>query len=358
MPDVRAPTLKDVASRAGVHFTTASRALSDDQAHLVSEETRMRVRAVADSIGYRSNALAQSLRRGTTGAIGVVVADLANPFVVALLRGIEHEARARDYVPLVAESHDDPASLRNVVSRLLRNRVDGLILSAVHITDEEFVADLERQVPVVLAVRGFGSPVDLDDDESPHVQVMQDDYLGARAATSHLIGLGHRRIAQLPGNPQIYSFLGRSDGFRAALAERPEVTDLSTGVTALEPTVAEGRRLAADLLRRPAERRPTAIFAHNDLLAVGALDALRDAGLRCPDDVSLVGYNDAPLIDHIDPPLSTVRLPGFELGRHSAQLAFRALDGDDLRGTRIVLAPEFIQRASTRAPRADPPEED
>lgn len=357
MPETRAPTLKDVASRAGVHFTTASRALSDDQAHLVSEDTRARVRAVAESLGYRSNALAQSLRRGTTGAVGVVVADLANPFVVSLLRGVEHEARERDYLPLVAESHDNPDTLRSVVARLLRNRVDGLILSAVHAADEEFVAELEHQLPVVLAIRGFGSPVDVDGDGGSHVQVLQDDYVGARAATNHLIALGHRRIAQLPGNQRIYSFVGRSEGYRAALVARPEVTDLSTGVTALEPTVAEGRRLAAELLRRPADRRPTAIFAHNDLLAVGALDALRDAGLRCPDDVSLVGYNDAPLIDHIDPPLSTVRLPGFELGRHSAQLAFRALEGDDVKGTRIVLAPEFIQRTSTRAPHPDPVKE-
>lgn len=342
------PTLRDVALRAGVHVATASRALNDAQAHMVQEETRARVKSAADALGYRTNALAQSLRRGTTGVIGVVVADLSNPFIVSLLRGVEHEARARDAMPLVAETHDDPAILRNVLTRLLQNRVDAVILSAVHTDDEELVADLERRVPVVLAVRGVGEFFDGSND-AEHMEVLQDDVLGARTAVNHLIALGHRRIAQLQGDQRISSFSGRSDGYRAALAAHPDVQDVSTGATAIESTVAEGRRLAAELLRRPADRRPTAIFAHNDQMAVGALDALRDAGLRCPEDISIVGYNDAPLSDHIDPPLTTVRLPSFELGRHSARLIFGALAGGGAKAERIMLAPEFIERKSTRA---------
>ncbi|CAN5239386.1 LacI family DNA-binding transcriptional regulator [soil metagenome] len=342
------PTLKDVADRAGVHVGTASRALSDDQSHLVSEETRARVRSAADALGYRTNALAQSLRKGTTGVVGVVVADLSNPFVVSLLRGVEHEARSRDVMPLVAETHDEPDILRSVLTRLLRQRVDAIILSAIHTTDEELVADLERRVPVVLAVRGVGEGFDVT-AEARHLEVLQDDVLGARTAVNHLIGLGHRRIAQLPGNQQISSFAGRTEGYRAALAAHPDVEDVSTGAIAIDSTVAEGRRLATELLRRSAEHRPTAIFAHNDQMAVGALDALRDAGLRCPDDVSVVGYNDAPLSDHIDPPLTTVRLPSFELGRHSARLAFAAIASGVTKPERIVLAPEFIERKSTRA---------
>lgn len=342
------PTLRDVAHRAGVHVATASRALNEAQAHMVQEETRARVRSAADALGYRTNALAQSLRRGTTGVIGVVIADLSNPFIVSLLRGVEHEARTRDVMPLVAETHDDPATLRNVLTRLLRNRVDAIILSAAHMDDGELVADLERRVPVVLAVRGVGEVFD-GSAEAEHLEVLQDDLLGARTAVGHLIALGHRRIAQLPGNQRISSFSGRSEGYRAAVSSHPDVHDVSTGATAIESTVAEGRRLAAELLRRPLDRRPTAIFAHNDQMAVGALDALRDAGLRCPDDVSIVGYNDAPLSDHIDPPLTTVRLPSFELGRHSARLVFGALSEGGSKPERIMLAPEFIERKSTRA---------
>lgn len=349
MPHKRQPTLRDVAEQAGVHVATASRALNDEQAQLVNDATRLRVRAAAERLGYRANAVAQSLRKGTTGVIGVVVADLANPFIVSVLRGIEHETEPRNLLPLVAETHDDPAMMRAVTSRLLRNRVDALILSAVHTTDHEFVAEIERQVPVVLAVRGLQA-VSGADTQAEHLEVLHDDVLGGRIAAHHLLALGHRRIAQLPGNPTISSFSGRSAGFASALAAQPDAVDASTGEFAIESTVAEGRRLAAGLLRGPAERRPTALFAHNDQMAVGALDALRDAGLRCPDDVSIVGYNDAPLIDHIDPPLTTVRLPSYEVGRHSARLVFEALREDGPRTARIMLAPELVERKSTRPP--------
>jgi LacI family transcriptional regulator len=350
MRELPVPTLKDVALKSGVHVGTASRALSGDQYHLVSEATRARVRSVAEELGYSTNAVAQSLRKGTTGALGIVVADLDNSFIVAVIRGIEHESRGRDYMSLVAETQDDPRTLRDVVTRLLRNQVDAIILSAARVTDEEFVSELEQRVPVVLAVRGFTQASESEDD-SRHVEVLQDDYVGSRAAANHLMALGHTRIAQLPGPPQIYSFAGRSEGYRAALALHPDVIDVSTGAFALESSLAEGRRLAADLLRLQPALRPTAIFAHNDLMAVGALDALRDAGLRCPVDVSVIGYNDAPLIDHIDPPLTTVRLPGFELGRHSARMAFSLIDGVTPTRSRIMLAPELVDRKSTTPPR-------
>lgn len=346
MPKSPSPTLKDVADRAGVHVGTASRALSVEQAHLVNEDTRARVHEVAESMGYRPNAVARSLRKGSTGAVGVVVADLSNGFVLSLLRGVEEEAHGRGFLPLVAETHDDPVILRSAVSRLLRYQVDAIILSAIHTDDEEYVDDLERRVPVVLAVRGFDL---VPGGGAQRMEVLQDDVLGARTAADHLIALGHRRIAQLPGDPRISSFVGRSRGYVAAVGAHSEVEDVSTGKHATASTIGEGRRLAAEVLRQHEGRRPTAIFAHNDLMAVGAMDALREAGLSCPRDVSVVGYNDAPLSDHLDPPLTTVRLPGFELGRHSARLAFAALAGDGPTAERIMLAPEFIERRSTRA---------
>ncbi|MDF2916072.1 MAG: hypothetical protein K0S70_289 [Microbacterium sp.] len=347
MADSRVPTLKDVARGAGVHVATASRALSDDQSHLVSEATRLRVRTAARSLGYRTNAVAKSLRKGRTGTIGVVVADLANPFIVSLLRGIEHEARAGTYMPLVAETHDDPAILRGVVARLLGNQVDCIILSAVKVDDEDFVTELESQVPVVLAVRGFEA---IDGADQGHFEVIPDDFEGARLATRHLIDLGHRRIAQIPGTVSISSFVRRARGFDAAVSAHPRVVDVSTGEYAVESTVDEGRRLAQDVLRRPEAERPTAIFAHNDLMAVGVLDAVRSLGLRCPEDISIVGYNDAPLIDHLDPPLTTVRLPGFEVGRQSARIAFDLLEGVEVPTARLTFAPEFVERRSTCPP--------
>lgn len=342
------PTLKDVAERAQVHTATASRALNPGQAHLVNPETRLRVQSAAEALGYRGNAIAQSLRTGKTGTLGVVVADLANPYIVTVVRGIEFESRGSDYISLVAETHDGVGELRSVVTRLLRNRVDALIISAAKLTDEDFIAELESQVPVVLAVRGFDPPA--DGSASTRLQVLQDDDIGAGAAVNHLVGLGHRRIAQLPGPQTISSFVGRSRAYVAAIKAHPGVEDVSDGSVALESMAPEGRRLANSLMHLPPERRPTAIFAHNDLMAVGAIDALRDAGLECPTDVSVVGYNDVPLIDHLAPPLTTVRLPAFQLGRHCAILALGALAGETPTTPRIMIAPEFIQRKSTQAP--------
>ncbi|UOR01325.1 LacI family transcriptional regulator [Leucobacter allii] len=352
MSGSRAPTLREVARHAGVHVATASRALNTAQQHLVSEDTRARVQAASAALGYRANAVAQSLRTGTTGTIGVVVADLANPFNASILRGIEHGIQDRGILPLVVETHDHPERMRSAVARLLGNRVDAIVLCAAHTGDEAYVRELARTVPLVLAVRGFGLRLGAGSGDGP-AEVLQDDVLGARAAVDHLVGLGHRRIAQLPGNPTISSFVERASGYRAALADHPGVHDLSSGSHASESSVAEGRRLAAELLSREAARRPTALFAHNDLIAVGALDALRAAGLRCPDDVSVIGYNDAPLSDHLDPPLTTVRLPSFELGGRTARLVLEALDGVRESPRSVMLSPEFIPRRSTSAPRLE-----
>jgi LacI family transcriptional regulator len=342
----RVATLRDVAEHAGVHVATASRALNESQSHLVTESTRLRVLEAAESLGYRANALARSLRRGRTGTLGVVVADFANPFIVTLLRGIEQETRSHDLLPLVAETRDDPAALRSAIKRLLDNRVDAIVLTAAHLTDEAYVAQIAAQVPVVLAVRGF----DIGQaDGGPEVrfQVMQDDYRGACSAVQHLLDLGHRRIAQLPGSEQISSFVNRGRGFVDAIASQPGAADLSTGSHASASTVAEGRRLTEELLRRPPEERPTAIFAHNDLMAVGALDALQASDLSCPADVSVVGYNDAPLVDHMDPPLTTVKLPALEIGRRSARLVIDAVAGITPAAPHSMILPEYIERGST-----------
>lgn len=349
-PAERVATLRDVAEHAGVHVATASRALNERQSHLVNESTRTRVLEAAALLGYRANALARSLRRGSTGTLGIVVADFANPFIVTLLRGIEEEVRAHDLLPLVTETRDDPRALRNTVKRLLDNRVDAIILTAAHLPDEAYVAEISQQVPVVLAVRGFDIGAG-DALASVPLQVMQDDFLGARAAVRKLIDLGHRRIAQLPGAENISSFVNRGRGFTDAIDSEPLARDVSSGARAAASTVEEGRRLARLLFAAPPADRPTAVFAHNDLMAVGALDAAREAGLECPRDVSIVGYNDAPLVDHLDPALSTVRLPAHEIGRQSAHLVLGAIAGTAVLPELRMLAPEYIERSSTGSAR-------
>jgi len=348
MTTPRAPTLKDVAELAGVHVATASRALNEAQAHLVNEATRAKVVVAAAELNYRTNALARSLRRGASGTIGIVIADFGNPFIVNLLRGIEQEIGPKGLLPLVVETRDDSVRLHSVVKQLLDNRVDAIILTAAHISDAEYVAGIARQLPVVLAVRDFNGSGPAN---GPLLEVMQDDLLGTRAAIDHLLRLGHRRLAEIRGDPDISSFVNRSRGFRDSVAAWEGARDVSLDSYGAQGTVEEGYRLASELIALPEDQRPTAVFAHNDLIAVGALDALRDAGLSCPEDISLVGYNDAPLVDHLDPPLTTVKLPSEEIGRQSARLALAAIDGQPGSSpTRSMLLPKFIERGSTQAP--------
>jgi LacI family transcriptional regulator len=336
MPDV---TLKDVAERAGVHFGTASRALDPQRSHKVRPNTRQRVEAAARELGYRANVLARGLRKGSTGLIGAVVADMGNPFLPPILRGLEEVLGPRGYLTAVSETHEDPDLLRRICEHLVSRRVDGIVVSAAHIGDGPFISTLEESVPVVLAVRRVSG--------SGHHTVTHDDVLGARMVTEHLVSLGHRRIAQLRGPADVSSFAGRARGFHEVIAEH-DCTEVVIDDRATEPTTAEGKRLAAALLATG--QRPTAIFAHNDSIAIGALEALSEAGLRCPQDVSVVGYNDAPLTAHLTPPLTTVKLPSRALGRRAGVMLLSQLhDHAEPPGT-IQLEPELVVRASVSAP--------
>ena len=335
-------TLKDVARVAGVHYGTVSRALDPARSHLVNAETRELIQAVAQRLGYRVNSVARSLRKGSAGLIGVVVTDVSNPFQGPFLRGLESViGRVDGRLLLIAESHDDSTVLEAVLEELVGRRLDAIILTAARRGDEAIVRRASRAVPVVLAIRSLSTT------EFP--MLTHDDELGGRLATEHLVALGHERLAQLRGSDDVSSFRGRAAGYHAVLA-RTSARDVSMDRIAAEPSVAEGHRLALALLDQPEELRPTAIFAHNDLLAVGVLDAIAERGLRCPGDISVVGYNDAPLTDHIDPPLTTVHLPARELGERAGRLVASILAGEVARRDEEPLPPELVVRASTAPP--------
>jgi LacI family transcriptional regulator len=339
------PTLSDVAREAGVHVGTASRALDPNKSHLVNQTTREHIQATADRLGYRMNGVARSLRKGASGLLAVVVADVSNPFLPPVLRGIEAEIREDEMLLLIAETHDEPDVLARILENLLTRRVDAIIISATRRADDAVVRRFAKIVPVVLAVRRLAD--DRDEEQVP--TVTHDDDLGARLAVGHLADRGHRRVAELPGPADVSSFAGRSRGFRSIVAERGLI-DLSGELRASQPTIAEGRRLAHAVLDRPAEERPTALFAHNDQMAVGALEALAAHGMSCPADISVVGYNDAPLTSHLDPPLTTVRLPSEELGHQAARLALAALADRSAPAQTLQLPPKLVVRSSTGPP--------
>jgi LacI family transcriptional regulator len=334
----RSVTLRDVAAAARVHVATASRALDSETAHPVSPETRARVKRVAEELGYQHHMMARGLRRGFSSTVGVVVADLGNPYTAPVMRGLQSRLEGADYMALMTESLDDSQVLERAVGHLLARQVDGLVLLAVRSGDLDRVLGWALRVPVVLAVRslpGSGVPA-----------VTHDDLGGARVAAAHLAELGHRRVVQLPGPPDIQPFADRNDAFAEAAAE------LGLEAWAVPPASRavfdEGRRLMG--LALAGGDRATAVFAHNDNMAMGAVRALRDAGLHCPGDVSVVGYNDVPMADCLDPPLTTIRLNGDRVGRRAGEAVLAAIRGLPDSGGGPPEPAELVARASAGPP--------
>jgi LacI family transcriptional regulator len=330
----RAVTLRDVAAAARVHVATASRALDAETAHPVSPETRARVRQVAEELGYRHHMMARGLRRGFSSTVGVVVADLGNPYTAPVLRGLQNRLQQADHMALVTESRDDSSTLERAVGHLLARQVDGLVLLAARAGDLERVLEWNNLVPVVLAVRclpGSGIPT-----------VAHDDLGGGRLAAGHLAELGHRRVVQLPGPLDVQAFEDRRLGF-AETAERLGLEAWSVS-PASRPMFSEGRRLMAEALA--GGRRATGVFAHNDAMAMGAIRALREAGLDCPRDVSVVGSPSTPMADCFDPPLTTVRLDGDEVGRRAGEAVLAAIRGLPV-ATGPPIPAQLVVRSST-----------
>jgi LacI family transcriptional regulator len=223
-----------------------------------------------------------------------------------------------------------------VVTHLFSRSVDAIISTAARKGTETILNGAYRQVPVVLADRSLPG--------SGLRTVAPDDLHGGRLVAEHLLALGHRRVAQLVGPAGVSSFERRTVGFRTAVSEGGgEVIDI--GAIARDPTVDEGRKLTRRLLE--AGPLPTAVFAQNDLMAVGALDTLNRAGHRCPQDISIVGYDDLPLTAFISPPLTTVRLPGYQLGRMAAEMAVALTEDVSTDITDLTLSPSLVVRAST-----------
>lgn len=329
-------TLHDVAEEAGVHPSTVSRALDPARQHRVKEDTRQRIADVAARLGYRPDMVARGLRSGRTRTIGVIVADLGNTFVTPLLHGIAAAIEEVGMLSVVAESQDDHQRLVGIVDHMLSRRVDGLVVIAARTGDQAALESANRIVPVVLASRPL--------EDSPIHQVTHDNEEGGRLVAQHLWGLGHRVLAQLQGPDDVLNFPRRARGFRSAI-EVDGLTEISVPDRGSRPTLAEGRRLA-DLLLETSTQVPTAVFAHNDLMALGAVTALRTRGLRVPEDVSVVGYNDMPLVDQLSPPLTTVRYDSFEVGRRAGELMTALLAGEDVED--VVLKPTLVSRGSSR----------
>jgi LacI family transcriptional regulator len=327
-------TIRDVAREAGVSQATAARALAGYG--YVSEKTRLRVRNAAATIGYRPNAVARSLVSGATKTIGVVVGDIENPFFAGAARGIADVLERDGYTLLLANSDEDLARERRAVEALRARQVDGLAVVPSRGDDGAHLEAILREGrPVVLLDR----PIDgLAADA-----VLVDNRAGAERAVGHLAALGHRRIGLVGDSPGIASTRERIAGYRAALdavgaPASPALTSL--GGSSIE----EGHRSALRLLDRP--ERPSALFTVNNFMTAGALGAIRELGLRIPDEIALVGFDDLDWTTLVDPPISVVAQPVAELGRSVAERLLERLAGDAGPAREIRLTTRLVVRGS------------
>lgn len=330
-------TIKDIAKIAGVSPSTVSRALNDSP--LISEETRVRIRMIAEKLGYERNELARGLVKGASGALGLIVPDITNPFFAEIARGVSDVAHAQGYGVLLCTTEGDLAREAEYFRFLRRKRVDGLILSAVTADDPNLSELLRNSLPFVLVsrlVRGLDAPF-----------VLGDDKMGARLAVEHLIGLGHRRIAFIGGPANVQSSQDRMEGYQAVLREQGLKPRAGWAVFA-DFTQSAGYEVARKLLR--SRLRPTAIFAANDMIALGVMEAAEDLGLSIPEDLSLVGYDDISYAALPRIQLTTVAQPTYEMGRIAAEYLLAKCAGETEKKLQCVLPPRLIVRKTTAPP--------
>ncbi len=324
--------MKDIARKLRLSQTTVSHVLTGKHEHYrISRATVDRVRKAAEELGYRSSALARAFRDRRSYSVALAVEDLTNPFWTGVAIGAEREAEAQGYVLVVANTGGNPGRERRAVQMLQEHRVDGLIVSPVTVADTT-LAELRKDgrplVQIDRSVRGEDIPC-----------VRTDHGAGSALAVDHLVKRGHREIAHLAGPLRIQTFQYRLDGFRKAMARhglRPAAVEI------VENPVAEEARKAVRVLldRKP---RLTALYTANIWLTLGALRAVKDAGLSIPGDLELVGFDDLADADLLASPVSTIAQDVEEIGRQAFKALLRVMKGEKV-AREALIPPRLVAR--------------
>lgn|SRR5690554_1029807 len=329
-------TIKDVALKADVSIATVSRVLNGSR--YVSPDLRERVMDAMQALGYQPNAIAQGLRRQATHSVGLLVPRINEPFFAQFAFALEKTLFSSGYRTLVCSTEENPDKEREYVTMLLSQQVDAVVaFPAIAGTDENIARLVERGVPMVVVERQLaGFEVS---------KVLVTNFQGAYDAVRHLIELGHRRIGVICASVENIP-PDRLDGARQALMESRVDADIR--VVDCLPDFKTGYDVALDMLR--GQPRPTAIFALTDSMAVGVLHAAAELGLRVPADLSIVGFDDIPLVSFLIPPLTTIAQPTYAMGESAARILLEQLEGDDAGPQTVLLETALIRRASTAPP--------
>lgn len=329
--------LEDIAKETGFSISTVSRVLSNSS-YRVSEPIREKVLRAAADMGYEPNIAARSLRTDRTNTVGILVDDLLSPFTPPIVRGIQDFLHEHGFLSLIVNSDWDPDQEQSAIKTLLSRPVDGIIF--VEYSHQTTSDVLERSnKPRVFVHRLFGSPI--------QNSVVPDDYYGAGLATSHLIGLGHTRIAYINGPESWHTCRARLSGYKDTLANQK----LSFDASLVQPgdwEIESGYAAATNLLRLA--NRPTAIFAANDAMALGAIYAIQDAGLKVPEDVAVVGYDNRNFTNTVRPRITTVNMPVIEMGGVAAELLLKQIAEGRKEEDEIKVKGQLIIRETCGAP--------
>ncbi|MDX1617644.1 MAG: LacI family DNA-binding transcriptional regulator [Balneolaceae bacterium] len=333
-------TLKEVAKKADVSITTVSRVIN--KSDKVNVDTRERVQKAMRSLGYQPNRVAQRLRgsRGRSKLLGLIIPDIQNQFYSNIVRGIEDVSYGNDYAVILCNSDENPSKEQFYLEVLRSESVDGVILPPIHQYGKMVDGMIEADIPLVCVDRKLAR-------ESVDTVVVN-NRKGAHSAVSHLIDLGHTDIAIISSSPQFSSFQERQAGYEQALSDH--------GIEVNESLIRQGdprssrnaKQLTTTLLR--GEPVPTALFITNNLMTLGALEAINEMGLRIPEDISIIGFDDMPWASATSPPLTVVRQPGYEMGRRAAELFFQRIADPDREPVQVMMETNLIIRQSTAPP--------
>lgn len=335
----RTASVKDVAAEAGVSLGTVSNVLN--RPDRVSPGTRARVEDAMAKLGFVRNESARQLRTGGSHTLGYVMLDAANPFFTDVAQGIEDAAERADLSLFLCNSNNSEERELAYLTRLQQQRVQGILITPSDPEDHSLDAVVARGTPLVI--------VDRRRQDDTHCSVSVDDVLGGRLAVGHLVEAGHRRIAFIGGPRRLGQVRDRQQGALEAAAEGGLGADALAWIETANLTVADGRSAGERLVGLPVSRRPTAAFCANDLIALGLLQQCVSLGIKVPDDLAIVGYDDIEFAGAAAVPLTSVRQSRRELGRTAAELLLDEVTDPHHKHQQLRFNPELVARASTIA---------
>lgn len=328
-------TIKDVAKYAGVSISTVSRALSGTI--FVEEETKAKVLEAVKALDYRPNVLAKGLKQGKTNTIGLIIPNICNPIFPLVSRGIEDGARKKGYTVILCNTDENIEAEKNYVDKLRERWIDGLIFATAH-HDSHHIYELKKNdFPVVLVVRSLEEEIDA---------IVVDNFKGGYDATSYLIKTGHKKIAIINGRQELRLYNERFEGYKAALSDAGMAIDKDFIIDGTDEN-AKGYHDLKELVSH--QNRPDGIFATSDLKAISAIRAIKDMKLKVPEDISVIGFDNLEMSSYIDPTLSTISQPLYEMGIRAVNKLIQIIESETKMKSQIeMLSCDMIIRKSTR----------